>query len=388
MSSPTKQTETNPPVTDRKRKHSSLDSTETLTVDGVEVPDVILNRSKGIVIDRGRTLGKGQFGVVFQSKWEKYRCAVKAQPLRRIQDVRNEAIIHHDLSHKNIVRYLGEWEDDELFYIAMELCDGNVEDMQGESRKPLPIEIVRWIALEVAQALWHMHERDIMHRDIKSANIMTAGVHCKVSDFGLSRMYVGDAAYGKEGTPAFWAPEIGEDQAHGKSADIYALASMLHELISGQVPKPDQSELSKISKEADDFISLMICQDPLARITAKDILQHPFVKEALPPKLPLNRTEKTVTSAPQAFPAAPRPLKMARLPFRLRARRQFKDKTEQAGPRKVAGAKKDGQKPEAAAPEVLQDDEKQKEVSRDDRDGGDEEKNLEGLELVPAKYEV
>ncbi|KAG0370541.1 bifunctional endoribonuclease/protein kinase ire1 [Mortierella sp. AD032] len=338
MSSPTKQTETNPPVTDRKRKYSSLDSTETLTVDGVEVPDVILNRSEGIVIDRSRTLGKGQFGVVFQSKWEKRQCAVKAQPLRRIQDVRTEALIHHDLSHKNIVRYLGEWEDDELFYIAMDLCDGNVEDMQGESKEPLPIEIVRWIALEVAQALYHMHERESL----------TLG----------SRVYT-------SGMPP---------------------------MISGQVPKPDQSELYafvyfftvqllfllKFSKEADDFISLMICQDPLARITAKDILQHPFVKEAFPPKLPLNRTHQTVTSAPQVSPAAPRPRKMARLPRYVRASPQFKDKTEQAGPGKVAGAKKDVQKPEAAAPEVLQDDEKQKKVSRDDRDGGDEEKNLEG----------
>ncbi|KAG0376052.1 Cell cycle serine/threonine-protein kinase cdc5/MSD2 [Mortierella sp. AD032] len=165
-----------------------------LTVDGVEASDVVLNRPKGITIHHGRTLGKGQFGVVFQSKCERCLCAVKAQPPRRIQDVGYKAMIHKDLSHKNTVKYPGEWKGDKLFYIAMELCDGYVENTQGKGRKSLPIEVVRSIALEIAQTLYYMHERDIKHCDMKSAKTMTAGIHCKVSDFGLSRMYLGDTA--------------------------------------------------------------------------------------------------------------------------------------------------------------------------------------------------
>jgi len=160
---------------------------------------------------------------------------------------RREARALSKVQHPNIVSIFGYGKHDGARYIVMEYVDGPSLYRLLQERSRLSITEAISIARQVASGLAEVHAHGLVHRDIKPGNILlrrlaSGNVIAKVVDFGLSR-YQGDEEtlkatkeYGIPGTPAYMAPEqVMSGQLDGR-ADLYALAVVLFEMLTGDVP--------------------------------------------------------------------------------------------------------------------------------------------------------
>ena len=177
---------------------------------------------------------------------------------RRFQQ---ESINARQLVHPNIVRILEAGEADESLYFAMEYASGgSLADLLAKQQgQPLPLEQTLPIISQIAAALDYAHARDIVHRDVKPANILIADDgRALLSDFGVARPIAAEhtvvaAADLQPGTPAFMAPE----QARGdftltQSADIYSLGVVAYVCQTGRLPFEAPSLLTTLRKVIDD----------------------------------------------------------------------------------------------------------------------------------------
>ena len=161
-------------------------------------------------------------------------------PQRFLREIRIAA----RLRHPNIVPLYDSGEAEGLLYYVMPYVEG--ESLRDRLRREpqLPLDEALLIASEVAEALTHAHERELIHRDIKPENILLEGGHALVADFGIARA-VGTGtttqlttATGLAiGTPAYMSPEqaLG-DAAIDARSDIYALGCVLYEMLAGEAP--------------------------------------------------------------------------------------------------------------------------------------------------------
>jgi eukaryotic-like serine/threonine-protein kinase len=129
-----------------------------------------------------------------------------------------------------------------VLYYALPYVDGHSLRERLRTQPPLPIAAAVAIALQVAEALDHAHERGIVHRDIKPENVLLAGEHAFVADFGIALAL--DVAGGERltrtglslGTPAYMSPEQATTGRIDGRSDLYSLACMLYEMLAGQPP--------------------------------------------------------------------------------------------------------------------------------------------------------
>ncbi|MFC7728611.1 serine/threonine-protein kinase [Actinomadura keratinilytica] len=155
---------------------------------------------------------------------------------------RREAKIAAGLQHEGIaVHYDAGWDDGRP-YLVMELLDGrDLGAVMREHPHGLPLPTVRDLGAQVAEALGAAHERGVVHRDVKPANIMVLpGDRVKILDFGIARYadrtseLTGSAVVG---TPAFMAPEQFEQGARPDArTDLYALGAVLFVMLTGRPP--------------------------------------------------------------------------------------------------------------------------------------------------------
>jgi serine/threonine protein kinase len=200
-----------------------------------------------------RLIGQGGLGAVYLARDESLgrEVAIKlnrlgslASPEARARFQR-EAMLVARLSHPNIVAIYDVGEKDGFTYTVLEYVDGGNLRQQLD-RGPWPHEEAARLVAILARAVDHAHSLGIVHRDLKPSNILlTKDEMPKISDFGLAKLLgeqVEDAVVTGEGvilgTPAYMAPEqaIGEIQAIGPAADIYALGTILYELLAGRRP--------------------------------------------------------------------------------------------------------------------------------------------------------
>jgi serine/threonine-protein kinase len=143
------------------------------------------------------------------------------------------------LSHPNIVTIFDAGEEDDLGYIAMELLQGTT--LKQWSRKPnlLPLEKVLSILATVAEAMDYAHQQGVVHRDIKPANIMlTTDEVVKIMDFGIAKITTSSKTQTDivMGSPTYMSPEqIAGKKVDGRS-DIFSLAVVMFELLTGRPP--------------------------------------------------------------------------------------------------------------------------------------------------------
>jgi serine/threonine-protein kinase len=157
-----------------------------------------------------------------------------------------EARIVAAFRHPNIVQvYDFDFDaQSNAYYMVMEFVDGSnlkahLKELTQEGRT-LPLEEAVRIVVDVAKALEYAHQRGMVHRDVKPANIMfTQDGSVILSDFGIARMVSTatlTASGGMVGTPAYMAPEQGLGQTGDERADIYSLGVVLYQLITGTLP--------------------------------------------------------------------------------------------------------------------------------------------------------
>ncbi|VVA33002.1 PREDICTED: LEAF RUST 10 [Prunus dulcis] len=195
--------------------------------------------------DSAKELGDGGFGTVYHGNVRDGRAvAVKRlyeNNCKRVEQFMNEIEILARLRHQNLVLLYGctSRHSRELLLVYEYIPNGTLaEHLHGERAKPgaLPWLTRMNIAIETASALSYLHASDIIHRDVKTTNILLDNNFCvKVADFGLSRLFPTDVTHistAPQGTPGYVDPEYNQCYQLTSKSDVYSFGVVMIELIS------------------------------------------------------------------------------------------------------------------------------------------------------------
>lgn len=193
-------------------------------------------------------VGEGGYGHVHRARWMHADVAAKAfrsksgldgQPPR---DFYAELRVLRELRHPNITLLVG-YCCSPKFIIVMEFVDGSSLYSLLHEKRPCPDwtqSRVVSVAREVCLGLLYLHVHDVVHCDLKSANILLSGIQeVKICDFGLSHVLGEDMAgiaIGCVGTHNWMAPEVLRGEEYSKAADVYSFGMLLWEMIARKVP--------------------------------------------------------------------------------------------------------------------------------------------------------
>ena len=212
-------------------------------------------------------IGRGAMGAVFKARQVSVDriVALKVLPPRLAKDEKfigrflREARAAAHLNHPNIVQAIDAGHAKPYYYFAMEFVDGPSADALLQSEGPLRERRALEIARDVARALDHAHQADIVHRDVKPDNILIAADGtAKLADLGLARETVDldsrlTQAGTAVGTPDYISPEQarGEDELDGRT-DVYSLGATLYHLVTGSPPYTGKSAVDIMYKHLHD----------------------------------------------------------------------------------------------------------------------------------------
>ncbi|KAA8539057.1 hypothetical protein F0562_025749 [Nyssa sinensis] len=288
----------------------------------------------------GKKLGQGQFGTTFlcMEKATKKEYACKSIAKRKlltdedVEDVRREIqIMHHLAGHPNVISIKGAYEDAVAVHVVMELCaGGELFDriiQRGHYTERKAAELTRTI-VGVVEAC---HSLGVMHRDLKPENFLFVDQKeeslLKTIDFGLSIFFKpGEKFNDVVGSPYYVAPEVLRKH-YGPEADVWSAGIIVYILLSGVPPFWAETEQGifdqvlhgdldftsdpwpSISEGAKDLVRKMLVRDPRKRLTAHEVLCHPWVQVGgVAPDRPL---DSAVISRMKQFSAMNKLKKMA-----------------------------------------------------------------------------
>ncbi|XP_034295093.1 serine/threonine-protein kinase Nek4 isoform X5 [Pantherophis guttatus] len=279
-----------------------------------------------------RVVGKGSYGEVslvrHRHDGKQYvikRLNLKHASSRERKAAEQEAQLLSQLKHPNIVTYRESWEgDDGLLYIVMGFCEGGdlYHKLKEQKGQLLPeSQVVEWL-VQIAMALQYLHEKHILHRDLKTQNVfLTRSNIIKVGDLGIARVLDNqhDMASTLIGTPYYMSPELFSNKPYNYKSDVWALGccayematlkhafnakdmnSLVYRIIEGKLP-PMPKDYSIQLKE---LIRTMLSKKPEERPSVRSILRQPYIKQQI--SLFLEAT-KTKTSKNHKKVSEPKP---------------------------------------------------------------------------------
>ncbi|KAL3582418.1 hypothetical protein D5086_016750 [Populus alba] len=243
----------------------------------------------GMNLDSGELLAVKQVSIAASS-------ASKEKTQAHIRELEEEVKLLKNLSHPNIVRYLGTAREDDSLNILLEFVPGgSISSLLGKFGS-FPESVIRMYTKQLLLGLEYLHKNGIMHRDIKGANILVDNKGCiKLADFGASKKVATiNGAKSMKGTPYWMAPEVILQTGHSFSADIWSVGCTVIEMATGKPPWSQQYQEvaalfhigttkshppipEHLSIEAKDFLLKCLQEVPNLRPAASELLQHPFV---------------------------------------------------------------------------------------------------------------
>uniref|UniRef100_A0A3B1J3K3 non-specific serine/threonine protein kinase n=1 Tax=Astyanax mexicanus TaxID=7994 RepID=A0A3B1J3K3_ASTMX len=244
-------------------------------------------------------LGEGSYGKVYLASSKRYlnNVAIKVMDRSKMAPsvekfLTRELEIIKYLDHPYIVQVYEVHETPQgLIFIVMEAAMMDLKQMIVELNY-FPVDLAKAVFSQLVSAVVYLHEQDIVHRDLKSENILlTPDGTIKVTDFGFSRMSRGfpELCNSLCGTPNYCAPEVLCGKSYdGKKSDVWSLGVILYTMVTGELPfnyenilylqkKPLQYSIP-VEKSCRDFISYMLQYDPFTRPSVTEVAQHPWLQ--------------------------------------------------------------------------------------------------------------
>ncbi|KAL5220158.1 hypothetical protein ABZP36_024871 [Zizania latifolia] len=247
---------------------------------------------------RLRTLGRGASGAVVSlaedgASGELF--AVKTAGAAEAGMLRRERGILSGLCSPHVVPCIGGDDGpDGSYHLFLEFAPGgSLADEVARNGGRLEECAIRLYAADVLRGLAYLHGQSLVHGDVKARNIVI-GVDglAKLADFGCARTM--DSARPLGGTPAFMAPEVARGEEQGPAADVWALGCTVIEMATGRAPWSNMDDViaavhrigytdavpevpAWLSAEANDFLAFCFARNASDRLTAAQLLEHPFV---------------------------------------------------------------------------------------------------------------
>mmetsp|Transcript_133762 Transcript_133762/g.286051 ORF Transcript_133762/g.286051 Transcript_133762/m.286051 type:complete len:786 (+) Transcript_133762:125-2482(+) len=240
-----------------------------------------------------RLLGKGAFGEVFQVAHKGTRRSYAMKILRKSQVLRGN-LLRYTITERNVLSYIRHPYIVSLHYafqtarhlvLVLQFCPGGNLQCHIQHQNGLQENAARLYTAEVLLALCHLHERQIIFRDLKPENVvLDEEGHAMLTDFGLSKEGVAGLRSAQSfcGSLAFLAPEVLQRRGHGRAVDLYGLGVLLFNMFTAMPPffHPEQEALLKnircarlrvpkyVPKAAAMLIQALMERDPSDRLGA------------------------------------------------------------------------------------------------------------------------
>ncbi|KAM3928258.1 serine/threonine-protein kinase Nek11 [Leptodactylus fuscus] len=257
-------------------------------------------------------LGRGSFGTVYlvldkKAKEEEQQKVLKEiavgelNPNETVQ-ANLEAQLLSKLDHPAIVKFHSSFLENASFCIITEYCEGRdldckIQEIKNSGEIIPEDQVTEWF-IQLLLGVHYMHERRILHRDLKAKNIFLKNNLLKIGDFGVSRLLMGscDLATTFTGTPYYMSPEALKHQGYDSKSDIWSVGCILHEMCCLEhaftgysflavvlkiVEGPTPSLPDRYSSDLNSLMNRMLSKDPSHRPGAGEILKVPYIAEQL-----------------------------------------------------------------------------------------------------------
>ncbi|KAK7203476.1 Pkinase-domain-containing protein [Myxozyma melibiosi] len=296
-----------PVAQDKERRVSTMNENEIMK----KLRSVVSYGDPAQLYEKKHKVGQGASGSVYvaspragsgiiSAKFSKV--AIKQMNLEnqpRKELIVTEILVMKESQHPNIVNFLDAYlrEPADLWVVMEYMEGGALTDIIDNNT--LNEAQIATICFETCKGLQHLHHKNIIHRDIKSDNVLldTQG-HVKITDFGFCAKLTDqkNKRATMVGTPYWMAPEVVKQKEYGAKVDIWSLGIMTIEMIESEPPYLNEEPLKalyliatngtptlkrpdKLSREIKSFLSVCLCVDVSSRASADELLNHEFMKK-------------------------------------------------------------------------------------------------------------
>ncbi|KAL6802068.1 PAK kinase [Trichoderma sp. SZMC 28012] len=308
-----------PKQTPAERKQDVRMSTMSENEVMAKLKEAVSKEDPNLSYSKQKKIGQGASGSVYVAKIKDTAVGVAREFLRqqgpraqvaikqmdlahqpRKELIVNEIMVMKDNRHKNIVNFLDAFlrNNNAELWVVMEFMEGGALTDVIDNNPSISEEQISTICHETCRGLQHLHAQSIIHRDIKSDNVLLdARGNVKITDFGFCAKLT--EAKSKRatmvGTPYWMAPEVVKQKEYGPKVDIWSLGIMAIEMIESEPPYLNEEPLKalyliatngtprlkkpeKLSKELKAFLSVCLCVDVKSRASADELLAHDFLQ--------------------------------------------------------------------------------------------------------------